>query len=111
MMAVRAFITMACILSGLATGCFVICALKSVDSNRLVILATKVLCIASLVTGIIGMAVGATFGTDESSGQGGTTGQGGGSINVSIKVGAAAILAVVADVFNLVGIVLAAMIN
>ena len=81
---------MACILSAFAAICLFTRVVESLGSNTIVSLISKGLPVLSLISGIIGVALGisfATFGT--------------------LKIGGAAIVAIVALIVNLVGAVLA----
>lgn len=90
--AARAFVTIACILSGIAALCLLAQLVDSIGDNRLIGLISKFLPLTSLIAGVIGFAVGVAFILGD----------------FKLTFGAAAILAVVALVTNLIGMILAA---
>ena len=92
MQAARAFVTMACILSAFAAICLFTRVVESLGSNTIVSLISKALPILSLISGIIGVALGISFAT---------------SATLNLKIGGAAIVAIIALIVNLVGAVLA----
>ncbi|CAF2955200.1 unnamed protein product [Rotaria sp. Silwood2] len=94
-MAARAFITIACILSGLSVVCLVMCAVIKTDSNHIVFMISKALPFVSFVAGIIGLAVGIAF----------VTAPGGRKISSAAFVGIAAV------VINMIGAALALLIR
>jgi len=61
MMVSRAFTTIACIISALSALCLFACAIIRTDSNRIVMIISKILPLISLVAGVIGVAVGIAF--------------------------------------------------
>jgi hypothetical protein len=87
MLAARAFITIACILSGIATVCVVVCGFVKEDSSGILVRLAKVLPFATLVGGIIGVAVGIVYAIPSS----------------VLRIGVASILGIIALVFNLIG--------
>ncbi|CAF1482332.1 unnamed protein product [Adineta steineri] len=58
LMASRAFMTIACILSGIAAICLLICAFIDEKISRILLLAAKVLAFVCVIMGIIGVATG-----------------------------------------------------
>jgi len=94
-LAARAFMTLACIISGIAAICSFACAVTKDSTNRILLLGTKGLVFLCLVMGIIGVAVGinATLnsGLDE----------------IGFKLGAAAIVGIVAIIINFGGAIAA----
>ncbi|CAF3767698.1 unnamed protein product, partial [Adineta steineri] len=89
----RAFMTLACILSGITTICLFICAFTDIGKNRILLLITKALAFGCLIMGIIGVGVGGSIIQILSVG------------NVKYSLGAASTLGVVAIIINLVGAV------
>jgi hypothetical protein len=85
MQTARAFITIACILSAVTTACVVGCAFVKEDSNGILIRLAKVLSFVTLVGGIIGVAVGISHAIPHS----------------LVRISVAAILGIIALVFNL----------
>jgi hypothetical protein len=64
MMASRAFITIACIISALSALCLFACGVISKDSDQVLIIIGKFLLIVSFIAGLIGVAVGIAFVTN-----------------------------------------------
>ena len=95
MIAARAFITIACIISGISAVCFFARTLETINQNKMVIMTSMGLAIGSFVAGVIGLALGITATTAT------------GSLPVKVSINAAAILAIIAVVINLIGAVLA----
>ena len=91
MLAARAFVTIACIMSAVSAPCLFAYLLQSADSNRIMSMISKILPFVSLIAGIIGVAVGIAFVTYQD----------------HFKVHAAAIVGIVAVVINLAGAFLA----
>ncbi|CAF1415076.1 unnamed protein product [Adineta steineri] len=89
----RAFITLACILSGIAAICLLLCAFTDVGKNRILLLITKALAFVCLIMGIIGVATGAS--TIQTMGEG----------IVKFKLGVASIIGIITIIINLVGAV------
>jgi hypothetical protein len=91
-LASRAFVTLACIMSGIAAICLFSFAVTRENTNGILLLATKGLVFACVIAGIIGVAVGAnvTVSIDDGSG-------------LSFNLGAAAIVGIVAIIINFVG--------
>jgi hypothetical protein len=84
-LAARAFVTLACIISGISALCLFLSAVTSETVRRILLIAGKGLAFASLITGIIGVAVGINVTT------------------FKLKWGAAAILGIIAIVINFFG--------
>jgi hypothetical protein len=99
MMAARAFVTIACIISGISAICLFACALQIINQNQRVIMISKALAIGSFVMGVIGLAIGIAVTTYT------------GILPIKASLSVAAILAIVAVVTNLLGTVLAMMIR
>lgn len=92
--AAGAFIAITCLFSGICgLLCIVYCAMAGDKKLRKLLLTQKILALASLVTGIIGVALGIA----------GTTGI---PSDTTLKMGDAAIIAIAAVVGNLIGAVL-----
>ena len=96
--AARAFVTLACILSGISALCLFACAVTGDNTNRTLLLAGKGLVFVCLVMGIIGVAVGISGAIDI------------GAAN-KLDVGAAAIIGIVALIFNLGGAIVSLLIK
>jgi hypothetical protein len=94
-MAARAFITIACIISGVSAICFFACALKTINQNKMAIMIGIALTISSFVAGVIGLGLGITVTTAT------------GSLPIKASISSAAIIAIVAVVVNMLGTVLA----
>ncbi|CAF3435174.1 unnamed protein product [Rotaria socialis] len=99
MMAARAFVTIACIISGASAVCLFAYILQSINKYQKVLIISKILTFSSLVTGVIGIALGIVFATDN----------GGLPIKKSVSVGA--ILAILAVAMNLIGAVLSLLVR
>ena len=91
----RAFVTLACIMSGLITICLYSFAVTRDKTHHILLLATKGLGFACLVMGIIGVAVGAT--ATQSLGEGG----------INLNLGAGAIIGIIAILVNFGGAIAA----
>lgn len=96
MLASRAFLTIACIISGLSALCLIAYALISTDSNQAITLLSKIIPLVSFVAGLIGIAVGIAFITDPL---------------LKFKLSAAAIVGIIAVVINAIGAIFAFMIQ
>jgi len=94
-LAARAFMTLACIISGITAVCSFACAVTKDNTNRILLLATKGLVFVCLVTGIIGVAVGSNASLNYGGGEG------------EFKLGAAAIVGIVAIIINFGGAIAA----
>ncbi|CAF3117039.1 unnamed protein product [Rotaria sp. Silwood2] len=94
----RAFVTLACILSGISAICLVVYAIQGDKTPRILLLATKGLVFACLIMGIIGVAVGinATVSGDSL---------------IKLDFGAAAIIGIVAIIINFIGAIITALIR
>ncbi len=87
----RAFLTLACILSGIATTASIIsCAVTGDTTPRLLLLTTKILAFACLLTGIIGVALGVNATMTAAS-------------DIKLRLGDAAIIGIVGIGINLIG--------
>ncbi|CAF3740713.1 unnamed protein product [Rotaria sp. Silwood1] len=95
----RAFITIACILSALAALCALICVFLSPELGKPLSIVTKILPFATLIAGIIGVAVDIALAFDFFSEQIGLWNK--------KTVGAAGIMMIVALVLNLFGAIAA----
>jgi hypothetical protein len=97
--AAKAFVTLACILSGISALCLFACIVTTDNIHRMLLLAAKGLVFASLITGIIGVAVGISATTDLA--------------NTLFKssLGAAAIIGIVALIINLSGAIVALLVK
>ncbi|CAF3595869.1 unnamed protein product [Adineta steineri] len=87
----RAFMTLACILSGITTISLFICAFTDVGKNRILLLITKASAFVCLIMGIIGVGVGGSIIQILSEG------------SVKFSLGAASTLGIIAIIINLVG--------
>jgi hypothetical protein len=94
-LAARAFMTLACIISGITAVCSFACAVTKDNTNRILLLATKGLVFVCLVMGIIGVAVGSNATVNP-----------GGDI-IKFRLGAAAIVGIVAIIINFGGAIVA----
>ena len=90
----RSFMTVACIASILSVILLVISLLQGPHARLVFVRVAKVFPIISLVTGIVGIAMGIAFV----------------SPGAGVALGAAAFLAIIAVIVNLVGAIVAAMI-
>ncbi|UJR15553.1 hypothetical protein I4U23_002492 [Adineta vaga] len=90
----RAFMTLACILSGICTICLFICAVLGENVHRLVLVGSEILAFVCVILGIIGVGVGGSIST-LLSGNG-----------IQYSFGAAAIIGVIAIIINLAGAIL-----
>ncbi|CAF3904752.1 unnamed protein product, partial [Rotaria sp. Silwood1] len=95
--AARAFITLACILSGISAICLIVYSLMGDNKPRILLLAIQGLVFACLIMGIIGVAIGISTATN--------TGP------LTRDLGAAAIVGIVAVVINVVGAIVALLIR
>jgi hypothetical protein len=86
-MVARAFVTTACIMSGLSVLCLFLCAIINKDSKRSIIIISKVLTNVSLIAGVIGVGVGLAYVTSEA----------------GAKIKEAAILGIIAMIINTIG--------
>ncbi len=93
-LAARAFVTLSCIISGISALCLFLSAVTSETIRRILLIAGKGLAFASLITGIIGVAVGINVTTVIEIGSG---------TDFKLKWGAAAILGIIAIVINFFG--------
>lgn len=91
----RVFVTLACVMSGIATICLFSCAVTLEKTNETLLLITKILAFACIIVGIIGVAVSASATQ--------TLGQNG----VDMNLGVAAILGIIAIVDNFAGAIAA----
>ncbi len=98
-LAARAFMTLACILSGITAICSFGSAVTNDNTNRILVLATKGLVFVCLVMGIIGVAVGSNASLNFFGG--------GGEGAPQFKLGAAAIVGIVAIIINFGGAIAA----
>ena len=96
--AARAFVTLACILSGISVLCLIASAVISGDANRIAVLAAKGLVFACLIMGIIGVAVGISGTIAFRTG-------------IKFDIGAAAIIGIIAIIINLVGAIVTLLIK
>ncbi len=92
----RAFTTIACIISALSALCLFACAIIRTDSNRIVIIISKILPFVSLIAGVIGLALGIAFITD---------------ILSDYEIDVAAIMGITAVAINAIGAVFTLMIR
>jgi hypothetical protein len=92
-LAARAFMTLACIISGITAICSFASAVTNDNTNRILLLATKGLVFVCLVMGIIGVAVGSDASVNFGGGE--------------LKLGAAAIVGIVAIIINFGGAIAA----
>ncbi|CAF2064200.1 unnamed protein product, partial [Rotaria magnacalcarata] len=99
MMAARAFVTVACIISGASAICLFAYILQSINKYQKVIIISKILTFSSLLAGVIGITLGIVSTTDN----------GGLPIKISVSVGA--ILAILAVAINLIGAVLSLLVR
>lgn len=90
MVAARAFMTIACFLSGLSAVCLFTYIIMNTDSNRVLFVISKVLPILSFIAGIIGLAIGIAYVT---------TGK-------ALKLSNATFVAIAALVANMIGAIL-----
>ncbi|CAF3595854.1 unnamed protein product [Adineta steineri] len=90
----RAFMTLACILSGITTISLLLCAFTDVGKNRILLLITKALAFGCLIMGIIGVAVGGSS-LQKVPNEG----------DFKYKLGTAAIIGIITIIINLVGAV------
>ncbi len=90
LMGSRVFVTIACIFSSFSILSVSLILLVNADSKKIAALFTVVFSITSLITGIIGLALGITLvlKNDE--------------LNLSLKMGASSIIAIIALVFNII---------
>ena len=91
----RAFVTLACIFSGLAALCMLACALISTDLSKTLTLLGKILSFITVGVGIIGVAVGISAVS--------TGGEG--------SLGVAAILGIIAVIINIAGAIVSMLIQ
>ncbi len=89
-LAARAFVTLACIMSGISTLLLFISVATSDNAKQILLMAAKGLAFACLVMGIIGVAV-AINGTTET------------ALETKLDWGASAIIGIIAIVLNLCG--------
>jgi hypothetical protein len=64
MLVSRAFVTIACITSALSALSLFVFGVKSTDSDRILIIISKILLLVSFIAGLIGVVVGIAFVTD-----------------------------------------------
>jgi hypothetical protein len=91
-LASRAFVTLACIMSGIAAICLFSFAVTRENTNGILLLATKGLVFACVIAGIIGVAIGANATLSLSD-----------DIGASLNLGAAAAIGIVAIIINFFG--------
>ncbi|CAF3992774.1 unnamed protein product [Adineta steineri] len=89
----RAFMTLACILSGITSICLFICAFIDEKTSRILLLIAKALAFICLIMGIISVAAGGS--TIQTLSQDG----------VKCNLSAASILGIIAIIINLVGVI------
>ncbi len=94
-LAARAFMTLACIISGITAIWSFACAVTKDNINRILILGTKGLVFVCLVMGIIGVAVGSNASLNFGGGE------------LELKLGAAAIVGIIAIIINFGGAIAA----
>jgi hypothetical protein len=87
----RVFVTIACIFSSFSILSVSLILLVNADSKRIAALFTIVFSIGSLIAGIIGFALGITFVLQSN------------EFDLSLKIGASSIIAIIALVFNILG--------
>ncbi|CAF1661271.1 unnamed protein product [Adineta ricciae] len=95
MLAARSFVTLACIFSAISGICLFACLLESINKNTNVITMIKIIPIICFIIGIIGLALGISYTTVT------------GPEIISMSLGAGAILAIIAVILNLIGVILA----
>ncbi|CAF3393165.1 unnamed protein product [Rotaria socialis] len=86
-LAARAFVTLACIFSGISTICLLVCAVTGDNTSKTMLLAAKGLVIVCLVMGVIGIGIGIDVHHRNLPIQ-------------NLKLGAAAIIGIVAIILN-----------
>ncbi|CAF1529840.1 unnamed protein product [Rotaria sp. Silwood1] len=96
--AARAFVTLACILSGISIICLIIYTMKRDSTFAMLLLVTKGLVVACLIMGIIGVAVG----IDATVNIGGL---------IKLDLGAAAAIGIVAIILNFIGTIITLLIK
>jgi hypothetical protein len=62
----RSFVTIACITSAFSALSLFVCGVKRTDSDRILIILSKIILLVSFIAGLIGVAVGIAFITDSS---------------------------------------------
>ncbi|CAF5086136.1 unnamed protein product, partial [Rotaria magnacalcarata] len=95
MIAARAFVTIACILSALSAVCIFTYIIIQTETNQILFMISKVLPILSFIAGIIGLAVGIAFITSSD----------------SVKLSSATFVDIVAVAINVIGAILAVLVR
>jgi Mg/Co/Ni transporter MgtE len=99
MMAARAFITLSCILTPLSAVFTLSILLIRENFKKIISMLAKILCIGSLIGGILGITLGIIFVAKKD------------EIMVAFDIGVSSILTIIAVVFNLFGTIATLIIN
>ncbi len=86
----RAFVTLACIMSGVSALCLCLSVVTNEKIRHILLMTGKVLAFTCLIVGIIGVAVGIDVSTSNGNGQ-------------KLKLGAASIIGIIVLIINLWG--------
>jgi hypothetical protein len=100
LLAARAFVTLACIISGFSALLLFACVATGDNTRRILLIAGKALAFVCLVMGIIGIAVGINVTTDTN-----------GEFGIQLSWGASAIIGVIAIVLNFFGAIVSVLIK
>ncbi|CAF1527983.1 unnamed protein product [Adineta ricciae] len=99
MITARAFLTLACILSGISVLCLFAGIVLTDHQQKIILLTSKILTVGSFLTGVIGLSVGIAYATST------------GGLPLSVSLNVAAILVIVAVVLNLCAAIFALIIH
>ncbi|CAF3909343.1 unnamed protein product, partial [Rotaria sp. Silwood1] len=102
--AAEAFVTLACILSGISTFCLFVCALMGDNVHQILLWTSKGLAFSSFIMGTVGVALGISAILSNP-----ITNQS--VITVTITMGAASFVGIAAILINLVGAIIAVFIR